>query len=62
MTGPSGAAAGGSRDKGEAEQVLLDKAITQHPDVFTHTGYGSWTGTSPASPAFGRSSAPAPTC
>jgi hypothetical protein len=34
-TGPSGAAAGGARDKGEAEQVLLDKAITDRPAVFT---------------------------
>jgi hypothetical protein len=35
VTGPSGAAAGGSRDKGEAEQVLLDKAVNDWPDVFT---------------------------
>jgi hypothetical protein len=39
VTGPSGAAAGGERDKGEAEQVLLDKAIdtaqTDAPAVFT---------------------------
>src|SRR6266540_3443292 len=35
VTGPSGAAAGGDRDKGEAEQVLLDKAITDQPGVFT---------------------------
>jgi hypothetical protein len=35
VTGPSGAAAGGARDKGEAEQVLLDKAITDAPQVFT---------------------------
>jgi hypothetical protein len=34
-TGPSGAAAGGARDKGEAEQALLDKAITESPHVFT---------------------------
>src|SRR6266540_1519450 len=34
-TGPSGAAAGGERDKGEAEQVLLDKALTDAPGVFT---------------------------
>ena len=33
--GPSGAAAGGGRDKGEAEQVLLDKALTDYPQVFT---------------------------
>ena len=32
-TGPSGA--GASRDKGEAEQVLLDKALTDAPGVFT---------------------------
>ena len=35
VTGPSGAAAGGSRDKGEAEQVLLDKALEDYPQVFT---------------------------
>jgi hypothetical protein len=35
VTGPSGAAAGGSRDKGEAEQVLLDKALDGYPQVFT---------------------------
>ncbi len=34
-SGPSGAAAGGGRDKGEAEQVLLDKALTDCPQVFT---------------------------
>jgi hypothetical protein len=32
-TGPSGA--GGARDKGEAEQVLLDKALKDHRQVFT---------------------------
>ena len=35
VTGPSGAAAGGSRDKGEAEQVLLDKALRECPHLFT---------------------------
>jgi len=35
VTGPSGAAAGGGRDKGEAEQVLLDKALKGYPQVFT---------------------------
>jgi hypothetical protein len=35
VSGPSGAAAGGERDKGEAEQVLLDKALTDCPGVFT---------------------------
>jgi hypothetical protein len=35
VAGPSGAAAGGSREKGEAEQVLLDKALTSYPQVFT---------------------------
>jgi len=35
VTGPSGAAAGASRDKGEAEQVLLDKALKDYPQVFT---------------------------
>ncbi len=35
VTGPSGAAAGGSRDKGEAEQVLLDRALKEYPDLFT---------------------------
>lgn len=35
VTGPSGAAAGGCRDKGEAEQILLDKAINDWPGVFT---------------------------
>jgi hypothetical protein len=35
VSGPSGAAAGVSRDKGEAEQVLLDKALKDWPHVFT---------------------------
>jgi hypothetical protein len=35
VTGPSGAAAGGGRDKGEAEQVLLDRALKDYPQVFT---------------------------
>src|SRR5229473_536343 len=35
VTGPSGAAAGGGRDKGEAEQVLLDKALKDYRQVFT---------------------------
>jgi hypothetical protein len=34
VSGPSGAA-GGARDKGEAEQVLLDKALTDYPQIFT---------------------------
>jgi hypothetical protein len=34
--GPSGAAAGGSREKGEAEQILLDKAMEKYPQVFTN--------------------------
>jgi hypothetical protein len=33
--GPSGAAAGGGREKGEAEQVLLDKALDRYPQIFT---------------------------
>ena len=33
--GPSGAAASGGRDKGEAEQKLLDKALESHPHLFT---------------------------
>lgn len=33
--GPSGAAASGSRDKGEAEQKLLDKALEDYPHLFT---------------------------
>lgn len=35
VTGPSGAAAGGSRGKGEAEQALLDRALKDYPAVFT---------------------------
>jgi hypothetical protein len=35
VTGPAGAAAGGGRDKGEAEQVLLDKALKDCPQIFT---------------------------
>jgi hypothetical protein len=35
VTGPSGRAAGGSRDKGEAEQKLLDKALDRYPHLFT---------------------------
>jgi hypothetical protein len=34
-TGPAGAAAGGKRDKGEAEQILLDRTLTDYPQVFT---------------------------
>jgi hypothetical protein len=33
--GPSGAAAGGGREKGEAEQKLLDRALEKYPQVFT---------------------------
>ena len=33
--GPSGAAAGGEREKGEAEQKLLDKALDSYPHLFT---------------------------
>ena len=33
--GPSGAAASGGRDKGEAEQKLLDKALENYPHLFT---------------------------
>jgi hypothetical protein len=35
VTGPSGAAASGTRDKGEAEQKLLDTALNHAPHVFT---------------------------
>ena len=35
VSGPSGAAAGGGREKGEAEQALLDKALKDYPGVFT---------------------------
>jgi len=35
VTGSSGAAAGGSRDKGEAGQALLDRALEDYPAVFT---------------------------
>jgi hypothetical protein len=35
VAGPAGAAAGGSREKGEAEQVLLDKALGDYPQLFT---------------------------
>jgi hypothetical protein len=34
-SGPSGAAGGGGREKGEAEQVLLDKALENYPRLFT---------------------------
>jgi hypothetical protein len=33
--GPPGAAAGGGREKGEAEQKLLDKALEDYPRLFT---------------------------
>ena len=33
--GPAGAAASGGRDKGEAEQKLLDKALERYPHLFT---------------------------
>jgi hypothetical protein len=35
VTGPSGAARSGARDKGEAEQKLLDTALRHAPRVFT---------------------------
>ncbi len=34
-SGPAGAAASGAREKGEAEQKLLDKALDDYPAVFT---------------------------
>ena len=34
-SGPAGACCGGGRDKGEAEQALLDKALKDYPRVFT---------------------------
>jgi len=34
-SGPAGACPGGGRDKGEAEQALLDKALKDHPRLFT---------------------------
>ncbi len=34
-SGPAGACSGGGRDKGEAEQALLDKALKDHPRLFT---------------------------
>jgi hypothetical protein len=34
-TGPAGADAGGGRDKGAAEQALLDKALRDYPQIFT---------------------------
>ncbi len=34
-SGPSGAAAGCGREKGEVEQVLLDKALDKYPQIFT---------------------------
>ena len=48
--GPSGAAASGGRDKGEAEQKLLDKARKRNPDLSPLTGSGSWTGFSRRGP------------
>ena len=39
--GPSGG------DKADGEQKLLDKAMDEFPHLFTRTGYGSWTATSP---------------
>jgi hypothetical protein len=35
VSGPSGAAAGGGREKGEAEQALLDKSLKDYPRLFT---------------------------
>jgi hypothetical protein len=35
VSGPPGAAAGGWREKGQAEQVLLDKALKDCPRLFT---------------------------
>jgi hypothetical protein len=35
VCGPSGAAAGGGREKGEAEQKLLDRALEDYPHLFT---------------------------
>jgi hypothetical protein len=39
--GPSGADADGGRDKGEAEQVLLDKAVKDSRHVFPPAAPGS---------------------
>jgi hypothetical protein len=59
-TGPSGA--GGARDKGEAEQVLLDKALKDHWPVFTPGGCGSWIVISRACRGSRPCSRPAPPC
>ena len=37
VSGPSGAAASGTREKGEAEQKLLDRALDDYPAVFTRS-------------------------
>jgi hypothetical protein len=60
--GPSGADSDGGRDKGEAEQVLLDKAVKDSRHVFTPAGCGSWTATTPVCSGSRPCWRPAPTC
>ena len=60
VTGPSGA--GGGRDKGEAEQVLLDKALKDYRTCSPRAGYGSWIATFPACRGSRPCSPPARTC
>jgi hypothetical protein len=59
-TGPSGA--GADRDKGEAEQALLDKALKDHRQVFTTWRLWVMDRNFPAWPASRPCWKPAPTC
>jgi hypothetical protein len=61
-SGQAGAAAGGGRDKGEAEQALLDKALKDYLHLFTPGRVWIMDRNFRACPASPGCSPPAPTC
>ena len=60
--GPSGAGAGGGREKGEAEQVLPGKAVKDSRHVLTPGRLRVMTATTPACSGSRPCRKPAPTC
>ena len=56
------AGAGGARDKGEAEQALLDKALKDYRQVFTPGRLWVMDRNFPGVPRIKAMLAPAPTC